>query len=52
MGVDDVPKKWKRCVRKVKAKNAGKPESEKVNPYAVCTKSTGQTRHKTKKKKK
>lgn len=39
-----MPEKWKRCVREVKAK------SPKVNAYAVCTKSTGQHAHSTKKK--
>jgi len=43
-----MPPKWKRCVREVKAKNKGKPKAKKVNPYAVCTESTGQTRHRTK----
>lgn len=33
-----MPKKWEDCVRKVKAKGG------RVNPYAVCTKSTGLTR--------
>ncbi len=30
------PAKLDRCVAKVKAQNRGKPESKKVNPYAVC----------------
>ena len=34
-GGDKVPKKFIRCVRKVKAKRTA------VNPYAVCRKSTG-----------
>lgn len=34
-----MPKKWERCVKKVKAKSG-----KKVNPYAVCTASTGLTR--------
>lgn len=41
------PKKLERCVAKVKAKQAGK--KKKVNPYAVCVKSTGQKPHKRKK---
>ena len=41
-----MPKKWKRCVAKVKAKNRGKAKSKRANPYAVCTKSTSQKRHK------
>jgi len=34
-----MPKKFKRCVMKVKAKM--KKGKKKVNPYAVCRKSTG-----------
>ena len=33
-----MPEKWKRCVDKVKKRG------DAVNPYAVCTASTGQTR--------
>lgn len=33
-----MPKKWHRCVEKVKAKGTAR------NPYAVCTRSTGLTR--------
>jgi hypothetical protein len=39
-----MPAKLDRCVRKVKAQNAGK--DKKVNPYAVCSKSTGYKRKK------
>ena len=35
----DMPKKLERCVEKVKAQNKGK--GKKVDPYAVCTESTG-----------
>lgn len=41
-----MPKKFDRCVKKVKAKNKGKPKSKKVNPYAVCSESTGYVRKK------
>lgn len=44
-----MPEKWKRCIGHVKASNAGKPAAKRVNPYAVCTASTGQ--HAEKKKK-
>lgn len=37
------PKRLERCVEKVKAKGG------KVNPYAVCVKSTGLKPHKKKK---
>ncbi len=36
-----MPKKLERCVEKVKVKNRGKPKSKQVDPYAVCTESTG-----------
>ena len=39
-----MPKKLMRCVKKVKAKSKGK-----VNPWAVCVKSTGQKTHRKKK---
>lgn len=41
-----MPERWKRCVREVKAKQ------DDVNPYAVCTASTGQHAEKHGKKKK
>jgi|WetSurSiteA1Bulk_404760.scaffolds.fasta_scaffold16215_2 hypothetical protein len=41
-----MPEKWKRCVEEVKAKQ------DDVNPYAVCTASTGQHAEKHGKKKK
>lgn len=44
-----MPKKLMSCVRKVKAKNKKKPARKRVNPYAVCVKSTGQKPHKRKK---
>ncbi len=31
-----MPKKLDRCVKKVEKKNKEKPESKKVNPWAVC----------------
>lgn len=43
-----MPKKLERCVAKVKAKQKGK--KSKVNPYAVCIKSTGLKPHKSKNK--
>ena len=39
-----MPAKLDRCVKKVKAKN--KKRKKKVNPYAVCAKSTGIKRKK------
>jgi len=42
-----MPRKLKRCVRKVKAKNRAK--GNKVNPWAVCVSSTGQKPHRAKK---
>lgn len=44
-----MPAKLERCVRKVKAKN--RKSGKKVNPYAVCVKSTDQKPHKKKKPK-
>jgi hypothetical protein len=41
-----MPPKWERCVRKVKAQN--RRTKKKANPYAVCTKSTGQKAHRRK----
>jgi hypothetical protein len=41
-----MPAKLERCVRKVKARN--KKTGKKVNPWAVCVKSTGQKPHKAK----
>lgn len=43
-----MPKKLERCVRKVKAKS--KEKGKKVNPWAICVKSTGQKPHRRKKK--
>ena len=34
-----MPKKLESCVKQVKAKNKGK--KKKVNPWAVCSESTG-----------
>jgi len=39
-----MPKKLDRCVKKVKAKN--KKNKKKVNPYAVCSESTGYVKKK------
>ena len=39
-----MPAKLDRCVKKVKAK--AKKKGRKVNPYAVCAKSTGIKRKK------
>lgn len=39
-----MPKKLTSCVKKVKSKSKGK-----VNPWAVCVKSTGLKPHKRKK---
>lgn len=36
-----MPKILDRCVKKVKAKNKKLPKKKRVNPYAVCVKSTG-----------
>lgn len=36
-----MPKKFIRCVRKVIRQQKKHPEYKKVNPYAVCRKSTG-----------
>lgn len=36
-----MPKKFIDCVRKVMKKEEKKQEHERVNPYAVCRKSTG-----------
>lgn len=36
-----MPKKFIRCVREVTKKNRKLPKSKRVNPYAVCRKSTG-----------
>lgn len=41
-----MPKKLMSCVRKVKAQQ--KKGGKKVNPWAVCVKSTGQKPHKKK----
>lgn len=40
-----MPQKYERCVRKVKAQNR-KKGTKKVNPYAVCSASTGYVRKK------
>lgn len=37
-----MPQKLMRCVEHVKSSNASKPAAKKVNPYAVCSASTGQ----------
>ena len=39
-----MPKKYERCLKKVRASNKGK--KKKVNPYAVCSASTGIKRKK------
>ena len=36
-----MPQKLMRCVEHVKEQNARKPGAKKVNPYAVCSASTG-----------
>ena len=41
-----MPKKLIKCVKDVKKKSKGK---KKVNPYAICVKSTGMKPHKKKK---
>ena len=41
-----MPKRLKRCVRKVKAQNRKRPKGKRANPYAVCSASTGQKPHK------
>ena len=41
-----MPRKFERCLKKVKAKNRKVSRSKRVNPYAVCAKSTGQKGHK------
>ena len=38
-----MPKKLESCVKKVKATSAAK--AGRVNPYAVCSKSTGMKPH-------
>lgn len=45
-----MPKKLERCVKKVKASQS--KGGKKVNPWAVCVKSTGQKPHKSKGRKK
>ena len=45
-----MPAKLERCVRKVKAQNS--KSGKKVNPWAVCQKSTGLKVHSSNKKRK
>lgn len=47
-----MPKKFDRCVKKVKTKNNVKPPRGKVNAYAACHASMGKKKTKGKSKKK